>query len=127
MDRAPEGFDWKEWDWRPLARLFLWVALAALWSRGLRGASWAAAVHAVRQSTLLILVTYGLVGQVLAFLSVGLLYVLLMFDEAVFSVAEWLVRPWVGVAFFGTRFAAAFCAEFALVLGSIELWRVFLR
>jgi hypothetical protein len=89
--------------------------------------SWGGTAQALRQVALLLLVTFGLAGQVMALVAMGALSLFLEFDEAAFALAERLVRPWSGRASFAVRFAAAFSAELALVLCPIELWRLLAR
>lgn len=120
---TPAGFEWRDWDWRPLARLAAWVLLAAAWSRFAHAEPLACAGRALRQLFLLWLLTCGLLTHLLAIAAMGSLRLALTLDEAAYVLSERLVRPFVGRAPFAATFVAAFGAELALVLGAVRLWR----
>lgn len=112
----------RDWDWRPLARLFVWIGLA---SAGLRYYSVPlpdpAAV--LRELILGWLVTFGLLTwlQALLFMSAWCLF--LKMDDWSYAAAEWIVRPVTGQAPFALNFLAALLAQVALVLGTCAYLR----
>lgn len=120
---TPAAFVWQDWDWRPLARLVVWVLLAAAWASCSRVLSPDLVRQAVREVVLGWLLSFGLLTYVQALLATTALRLALALDEAVYGLSERLVRPFVGRASFALTFAAAFGVELALVLGSVRIWR----
>lgn len=120
---TPAAFAWQDWDWRPLARLVVWVLLAVAWARWSRVLSLDLLRWAVREVVLGWLLSFGLLTYVQALLATTALRLALALDEAVYGLSEQLVRPFAGRAPFAVSFAAAFGVELALVFGSVKLWR----
>jgi hypothetical protein len=120
---TPAVFAWQDWDWRPLARLVVWVLLAAAWARWSRVLSPDLLRRAFREVLLGWLLSFGLLTYVQALLATTALRLVLGLDEAVYALSERLVRPIVGRAPFAVTFGAAFGVELALILGSAQLWR----
>ena len=121
--QTPTAFVWQDWDWRPLARLVVWVLLAATWARWEQVLSPALLQRAVREVVLGWLLSFGVLTYVQALIATGALRLVLAFDEAAYALSERLVRPFAGQTPFAVNFAATFSAELMLVLGAAQLWR----
>ncbi|MBI5247526.1 MAG: hypothetical protein HY923_10120 [Elusimicrobia bacterium] len=117
------AFSWQDWDWRPLARLIVWVLLAAAWVRWRDALSQDLLRRALREIVLGWLLSFGLLTYAQALIATGALQFALAVDEAAYALAERLVRPFAGRAPFAAKFVAAFSVELVLVLGSVHLWR----
>ncbi|UPT75361.1 MAG: hypothetical protein M0D55_06645 [Elusimicrobiota bacterium] len=120
---TPDAFAWQDWDWRPLARLVVWVLLAAVWAR-LRHAVSLDLLHLVlRELVLGWLLSFGWLTYVQALIATSAFRLALALDHAAYALSERLVRPFAGRAPFAANFAAAFGVELGLVFGSVQFWR----
>ena len=115
---TPDVFRWAEWDWRPLARLAVWVILAATWARWRHVLSLDLMHRVFRELVLGWLLSFGLLTYVQALIVTSALRLALALDEAAYALSERLVRPFAGRAPFAANFAAAFGAEIGLVFGA---------
>lgn len=123
MDWETRAAGWRDWDWRPLARLAGWLLIAGLLARQ-RGVDPLACVAAFARNMLLSwLLFLGLLTHVMAIVAMATLRAALCLDEAAYALSERLTRPLAGAAPFSARFLAAFSAEVALVLGGAWAWR----
>lgn len=107
----------RDWDWRPLARLFVWVGLAWAGLRYFR-VPLPDPATVLREVVLGWLVTFGLLTwfQALIFMSAWCLF--LKLDDWSYAAAEWIVRPVAGRASFALNFTAALLVQIALVCSS---------
>jgi len=119
----PDAFAWQDWDWRPLARLVVWVLLAALWARRRHVVSLDLLHQVLRELVLGWLLSFGWLTYIQALIATSAFRLALAFDAAAYALSERLVRPFAGRAPFAANFAAAFGVELALILGSVQLWR----
>jgi len=122
IQQTPVVFVWEDWDWRPLARLVVWILLAAAWAYWRHAVSFASLGQAFRESLVGALFTFGLLTYVQALVAAAALRLVMELDEAAFAVAERLMRPFTGRAPFAAGFAAAFGAELFLIFGSVQIW-----
>lgn len=120
---TPDAFAWQDWDWRPLARLVVWVLLAAAWARGRHVLSLDLMHRVLRELVLGWLLSFGWLTYVQALIATSAFRLALALDEAAYALSERLVRPFAGRAPFAVNFAAAFAAELMLVLGAVQFWR----
>ena len=119
----PVDFRWEEWDWRPLARLVVWLFLAAAWVRWRHILSRDLLHRVLRELVLGWLLSFGLLTYVQALIATSAWRLALAFDAAAYALSERLVRPFAGRAPFAANFAMAFGAELMLVFGSVQFWR----
>ncbi|MDO8756671.1 MAG: hypothetical protein Q7J64_01555 [Elusimicrobiota bacterium] len=120
---TPVDFRWEEWDWRPLARLVVWVLLAAAWARGRHLLSLDLMHRVLRELVLGWLLSFGWLTYIQALIATSALRLALAFDESAYALSARFVRPFAGRAPFAANFAAAFGAELTLVFGSVQFWR----
>jgi len=120
---TPAAFAWQDWDWRPLARLVVWVLLAAAWARGRHVLSLDLMHRVLRELVLGWLLSFGWLTYVQALIATSAFRLALALDGAAYALSERLVRPFAGRAPFAANFAAAFGAELVLVLGAVQFWR----
>lgn len=117
----------EEWDWRPLARMIIWIALAVLAAKrtGYRPPSFGVIA---RELVLGWLLTFGLLTWIQMHLVAGALRLYLALDEWSYAASEWIVRPVAGRASFAVNFLAALAVQLALVVGvcSFLSWRTLL-
>jgi len=119
---TPEAFRWEEWDWRPLARLIVWLLLAVLWARW-RGVDFLPLLQrAFRELVFGWLLTFGLLTYVQALIATSAWRLALALDDAAYALSERVARFFMRRASFAATFIAAFVLELALVLGTIQLW-----
>lgn len=123
MNWDTQAASWRDWDWRPLARLAGWLLIAGLLARHRGADPLACAVSFLRNIVLAWLLFLGLLTHVMAIVAMGAFRVALCLDEAAYCLSERLTRPLAGDAPFAARFAVAFSAEIALVLGGAGIWR----
>lgn len=118
---------WKDWDWRPLARLVLWLALGAAWanSRGLL--TMASLNRLAHELALGWLLSFGLLTYVQVVLATGALHLALSIDDLAYGLSERLVGCFLDRPRFATAFVVAFTIELALVLMSGRLLAGVLR
>lgn len=112
----------RDWDWRPLARLIVWIALAvaaAQWS----GYRLPSLQTVARELVLGWLLTFGLLTRLQLWLAMGALRLFMALDDWTYGLSERLVRPLAGRAPFTINFLAALAVQLALVGGSIASWR----
>lgn len=122
-DTTSVAFVWKDWDWRPLARLAVWTLLAATWARAHHILTVAMLRQALRESLMGFLFTCGLLTYVQALALALLLRLVLETDRAAYALAERVARSVTEGAPFAANFAATFGVELTLVLGAGQLWR----
>lgn len=120
---TPEAFAWQDWDWRPLARLVVWVLLAAVWARRRDAVSLDLLHQVLRELVLGWLLSFGWLTYVQALIATSAFRLALAFDAAAYALSERLVRPFAGRAPFAANFAAAFGMELVVVFGSVQFWR----
>ncbi|MBI5629908.1 MAG: hypothetical protein HY921_03370 [Elusimicrobia bacterium] len=111
-----------EWDWRPMARLIVWLAIAVAAAK--RSGYQPPSLGAIaRELVLGCLLTFGLLTRLQLWIALGALRLFLALDDWTYAAAEWLVRPVAGRAPFAVNFLAALAAQLALVWGSLAAWR----
>lgn len=120
---TPAAFTWEDWDWRPLARLVVWLTLAAAWARWQHVLSLDLLQRAVRELALGWLLSFGFLTYIQSLLAAGALQLALVLDEAAYALSARLVRRFLDRAPFAATFVAAFGTELGLVLGSVQLYR----
>ncbi len=111
----------EEWDWRPLARTAIWLAIAVAAAKrsGFRPPSLGAIAHELILGWLL---TFGLLTWVQIRLVLGAVHLFMALDDWTYAASEWLVRPVAGRAPFAVNFLAALAAQLAMVFGSLTVW-----
>lgn len=114
---TPDVFNWQEWDWRPLARLVVWVLLAAAWARGRHVLSLDLMHRVLRELVLGWLLSFGWLTYVQALIATSAFRLVLAFDESAYALSERFVQPFAGRASFAATFFAVFGAEIGLVFG----------
>lgn len=114
---TPVAFAWEDWDWRPLARLLVWVLLAVAWARWRHALSLDLLRRVAREAILGWLLSFGLLTYIQALIATSAFRLALALDEGAYALAERLVRPFLGRASFAVSFAASFGVELAFVLG----------
>ncbi|MCM2303718.1 MAG: hypothetical protein NDJ72_03400 [Elusimicrobia bacterium] len=120
---TPDAFAWQDWDWRPLARLVVWVLLAAAWAHWRHALSRDLMHRVLRELVLGWLLSFGWLTYVQALIATSAFRLALALDHAAYALSERLVRPFAGRAPFAAHFAAAFGMELVLVFGSVQFWR----
>ncbi len=120
---TPDAFAWQDWDWRPLARLVVWVLLAAVWARRRHAVSLDLLHQVFRELVLGWLLSFGWLTYIQALIATSAFRLALAFDAAAYALSERFVRPFAGRAPFAANFAAAFGMELVLVFGSVQFWR----
>ncbi len=120
---TPASFSWQDWDWRPLARLVVWVLLAVAWARWRRVLSRDLMHRVLYELVMGWLLSLGWLTYVQALIATSAWRLALALDEAAYALSERLVRPFAGRASFAANFAAAFATELMLVFGSVQFWR----
>lgn len=120
---TPEAFAWQDWDWRPLARLVVWVLLAAVLARRRHAVSQDLLHQVFRELVLGWLLSFGWLTYIQALIATSAFRLALALDHAAYALSERLVRPFAGRAPFAANFAAAFGMELVLVFGSVQFWR----
>lgn len=109
----------KEWDWRPLARLIVWIALAVVAAK--RGGYRPPSLDSIARELILgWLLSFGLLTWLQIRLAAVAVWLYLTLDDWTYAVSEWIVRPVAGCASFAASFVAAFTVQIALVLGVIR-------
>ncbi len=119
---TPETFRWKEWDWRPLARLIVWVLLAFLWAHWRNVDFLPLFQRAFRELMLGWLLSFGLLTYVQALIATSAWRLAMALDDGAYSLSERIARLFMRRASFAATFVAAFVLELALVLGSLQFW-----
>lgn len=119
---TPEAFRWEEWDWRPLARLLVWLLLAVLWARWRNVAFLPLLQRAFRELVLGWLLSFGLLTYIQALIATSAWRLALALDDAAYALSERVTRLFMRRASFAATFVAAFVLELALVLGSLQFW-----
>jgi hypothetical protein len=114
----PDAFRWREWDWRPLARLLGWLSIATVVAHVRHAAPLALLGQTLTALILLSVLSFGVLPHLLLLAAMGALRLAMAFDDAAYALAERIVRPSLGQAPFAATFVAAFGAELALVLGA---------
>lgn len=112
----------EEWDWRPLARMAIWIALAVVAAKrsGYRPPSLS---MIARELVLGWLLTFGLLTWIQMHLAMGALRLFMALDAWTYAASEWLVRPVAGRASFAINFLAVLAVQLGLVLGGLAYWR----
>lgn len=106
----------RDWDWRPLARLVVWIGLASAAVRFYRVPLPEPSV-VVKELVLGWLLTFGLLTWLQALLLTSAWCLFLKLDDWSYAAAEWIVRPVAVRASFALNFVAALLVQVALVLG----------
>ncbi|MDX6768778.1 MAG: hypothetical protein SF051_04550 [Elusimicrobiota bacterium] len=112
-----------DWDWRPLARLLGWAAIAWLLARRHGIQPLAEAASFLSGLLLMWLLFLGVLTHLIAIVAMGAVRVALYADEVAYDLSERLIRPVLGPAPFAVRFLAAFSTEIALVSTLTWVWR----
>ena len=112
-----------EWDWRPLARLIVWLAIAnaAANRTGVHFASPGAILEAFVLGWLL---TFGLLAWLQIWIVVLAVRLYFLLDDWTYALSEWIVRPISGRAPFAVNFLAALAVQLGLVRGGLAYWHV---
>lgn len=116
-------FTLRDWDWRPLARLLAWTAIAWLLARRQGIEPLAVAASFLGGLILTWLLFLGPLTHLVAIVAMGIVRAALYTDEAAYAFSERLTRPVFGPAPFAVRFLAAFSVEIALVAALAWVWR----
>ena len=90
---TPDAFAWHDWDWRPLARLVVWVLLAAVWARRRHAVSLDLLHQVLREFVLGWLLSFGWLTYIQALIATSAFRLALAFDAAAYALSERLVRP----------------------------------
>lgn len=116
-------FTLRDWDWRPLARLLGWTAIAWLLAhrQGIKPLTEATSFLGGLLLTWLLFL--GSLTHLIAIVAMGAVRAALYADEVAYGLSERLIRPVLGPAPFAVRFLAAFSAEIALVSTLAWVWR----
>lgn len=114
----PDAFRWRDWDWRPLARLVGWLSIAAVVAHVRHAAPLALLGQTLTALILLSVLSFGVLTHLLLLAAMAALRLAMAFDDAAYALAERIVRPSMGQAPFAATFVAAFGAELVLVLGA---------
>ena len=111
-----------EWDWRTLARLIVWLAIAntAANRTGVHLASPGAILEAFVLGWLL---TFGLLAWLQIWIVVLAVRLYFLLDDWTYALSEWIVRPISGRAPFAVNFLAALAVQIGLVLGGLAYAR----
>ena len=111
----------EEWDWRPLARLIVWLAIAvmAVKRAGLHFASPGAILEAFVLSWML---TFGFLAWLEIWVVVLAVRLYFLLDDWTYALSEWIVRPVSGRAPFAVNFLAALAVQLGLVRGGLAYW-----
>ncbi|MDE2509772.1 MAG: hypothetical protein KGL74_01500 [Elusimicrobia bacterium] len=118
---TPEEFRWRDWDWRPLARLVGWVYIAVLLAHARHVAVLAHLGQVLTTLILLSILSFGVLSHIFLLAAMGALRLAMAFDDAAYALAERIIRPFLGRAPFAATFFAAFGAEVGLVFGAGEV------
>ena len=112
----------EEWDWRALARLIVWLAIAvmAIKRAGFHFASPGAILEAFVLSWLL---TFGFLGWLEIWIVVLVVRLYFLLDEWTYTLSEWIVRSVVGRVPFAVNFLTALAVQIGLILGGVAFWR----
>jgi len=111
-----------EWDWRPLARLIVWSAVAIAAVRR-SGCALPDPRAVVREWALAFLITGGLMTYAQLWILAMLFRLYLWLDDWTYALAERLVQPAAGRAPFAANFLAALAVQLGLVLAGAAYWR----
>jgi hypothetical protein len=114
----PDVFCWQDWDWRPLARLVGWSYIAVLLAHARHVAVLAHLGQVLTTLILLSVLSFGVLTHIFLLAAMGALRLAMAFDDAVYALAERIVRPGLARAPFAATFVAAFGAEIGLVFGA---------
>jgi hypothetical protein len=111
----------EEWDWRTLARLIVWLAIAntAANRTGVHFASPGAILEAFVLGWLL---TFGLLAWLQIWIVVLAVRLYFLLDDWTYALSEWIVRPISGRAPFAVNFLAALAVQLGLVRGGLAYW-----
>jgi hypothetical protein len=111
-----------EWDWRPLARLLVWIVLAVVAAK--RGGYRPLSLDSIARELILgWLLSFGLLTWLQIRLAAGAVWLYLTLDDWTYAASEWIVRPVAGRAPFAVNFLAALAVQLGLVLGGLAYWR----
>ncbi len=92
-----------EWDWRPMARLIVWLTIAVAAAR--RSGYQPPSLGAVAQELALgCLLTFGLLTRLQLWLAMGAVRLFMELDDWTYAAAAWMVQPVVGRAPFALKF-----------------------
>lgn len=119
---TPATFRWEDWDWRPLARLIVWLILAALWAHWRNVVFLPLLKRAFRELVLGWLLSFGLLTYVQALIATSAWRLAMAFDAGAYALSERVARLFMRRASFAATFVAAFGIELALALGAVRLW-----
>lgn len=110
----------KEWDWRPLARMILWIALAVVAAK--RSGYHPPSFHVIARELILgWLLSFGLLTWLQVRLVTGAVWLFMLLDDWSYAASEWIAGPVAGRASFTVNFLAALAVQLALVLGVLAL------
>ena len=115
---TPDVFRWRDWDWRPLARLAGWTYIAVVLAHAEHVPPPAPIGQILETLIWLSILSFGVLGALMIHAASGTLLLALTLDEAAYGLAERIVRPALGRVPAAATFLAAFAAEVALVLGT---------
>lgn len=109
-----------DWDWRPLARTALWLAIAfvAIKRGGYRLPSLSVIAHELILGWLL---TFGLLTRLQLWLALAALRLFMAFDDWTYAVSEWIARPIAGSAPFAVNFLVTLVAQLGLVAAVVQV------
>lgn len=119
----PDVFTWQDWDWRPLARLVGWIAVAAVLAHVRHASPLAFLGRVLTAMILLSLLSFGMLTHLMLLAAMGAWQFAMAFDDAAYALAERIIRPALGRASFAATFFAAFGAEVGLVFGTGAILR----
>ena len=117
----PGAFRWEEWDWRPLARLTVWLLMAGTWAMSRDILSVAAIERVAREIILGWLLSFGLLTYVQVLIATFAIRLALVVDDFAYAAAERIVRLLLASPTFEKAFLAAFALE---ILGAVMAARL---
>ena len=121
----PGAFRWEEWDWRPLARLTVWLLMAGTWAMSRNILSVAAIERAAREVILGWLLSFGLLTYVQVLIATFAIRLALVVDDFAYAAAERIVRLLLASPTFEKAFLAAFALEILAAVLAARLLAAF--
>lgn len=122
----PSPFRWEEWDWRPLARMTVWLLMAGTWAMSRGMLSVAVIERAATEIILGWLLSFGLLTYVQVLIATFAIRLALVADDFAYAAAERIVRLLLASPTFEKAFLAAFALEILAAVMAARLLAAFL-